>query len=132
MAEVSDYDRPRGIQSAKEPVQVMGQEPQTLAASGELTFTYEPDYDMNFESFRVEDRLAPGVAVVAMKIGPVSVMAGSGPFPLDAFTKGSTLRLALALPITQKAPLKVTVRNMTTTAIPGFYLGITGKVKRAV
>ena len=132
MAEVADYDNTRrGIQSAKEPVQVMGSEPVTLAASGESTFTFEPDYDMNFESFRVEDRLKAGVAVVGMKIGPVSVMAGAGPFPLDAFGPGSTLRLALALPIKQNAPLKVTVRNMTTSSIPGFYLGITGKVKRA-
>lgn len=133
MPEATDYDRTaRGIQSAKEPLQIMGAEPITLGASAEATFTYEPDYDMNFESFRVADALAPGVAIVGMKIGPVSVMAGAGPFPLDAFKSGSTLRLALALPIKQNAPLKVTVRNMTTTAIPGFYLGIAGKVKRAV
>jgi len=133
MAEAQDYDRTaRGIQSAKEPLQIMGSDPITLGASAEHTFTYEGDYDMNFETFRCEAALAAGVAVVDMRIGPVSVMAGAGPFPLDAFGPGSTLRLALALPIKKNQPLKVTVRNMTTTAKPGFYLGIAGKVKRSV
>jgi hypothetical protein len=132
MPEVADYDRTARIQSAKEPIQIMGSEPvASIPAGGEVTITYEPDYDMNVEGFRVSDALAPHFAIVAMKIGPVSVMAGGGPFPLDAFRGASPLRLALALPVTQKAPLKVTVRNMTTGAISGFYLGCFGKVKRA-
>jgi len=133
MAEAADYDRTaRGIQSAKEPVQMIGMEPVTLGASAEVTVTYEPDYDMNLEFFRISDALAPSVAITNMFIGPVSVMAGRGPFPMDAFKSASTLRLALAVPITQKQPLKVTYRNMTTTSIPGFYVGACGKVKRAV
>jgi hypothetical protein len=134
MPEVSDYETSarRGIQSEKEPVQIMGSEPQgSIAGGGEATITYEPDYDMNVVGFRCSDALAPSFAITAMKIGPVSVMAGSGPFPLDAFRGASTLRIALALPVTQKAPLKLTVRNMTTSPISGFYLGVVGKVKRA-
>lgn len=133
MASTSDYENAaRGIQSNKEPSQIMGMDTVTLGASADVTVTYEPDYDLNFEAFRVTDAFAPSVAVVAMKVGPISVMAGGGPFPLDAFKSGSTLKLALAVPITQKQPLKVTYRNMTTTSIPGFYCGIVGKVKRPV
>lgn len=133
MAEVADYDRTRGIQSSKEPVQIMGCEPlASIAGGGEATITYEPDYDMNVEGFRTTDLLAPSFAIVAMKIGPVSVMAGGGPFPLDAFKGEGNLKLSLALPVTQKAPLKVTVRNMTTGALAGFYMGAYGKVRRAV
>lgn len=131
MPEVSDYGSKR-IQSEKEPVQIMGAEPLgSIAAGAEATITYEPDYDMNVTGFRVSDALAPGFAITGMKVGPVSVMAGSGPFPCDAFRGASTLRLALAVPVTQKAPLKVTVRNMTTGAIAGFYMGAIGKVKLA-
>ena len=133
MANTSDYEAAaRGIQANKEPQQIMGMDPVTLGASADVTVTYEPDYDLNFEAFRVTDALAPNVAVVAMKVGPISVMAGSGPFPLEAFKSASTLKLALAVPITQKQPLKVTYRNMSTTSIPGFYCGIVGKVKRPV
>lgn len=122
----------RGIRSEREPIQMMGCEPvASIGGGAEHTITYEPDYDLNLEGFRVTDAFAPNFAITAMKIGPVSVMAGSGPFPLDAFRGASPLRLALALPITGKNPLKVTVKNMTTGAITGFYLGIYGKVKRA-
>lgn len=133
MPEVSDYDRTaKGIQSEKEPQQIIGAEPLGAIAGGaEATITYEPDYDMNVTGFRVSDALAPNFAITGMKVGPVSVMAGSGPFPCDAFRGASTLRLALAVPVTQKAPLKVTVRNMTTAPISGFYMGAVGKVKRA-
>jgi hypothetical protein len=132
MATTSDYENAaRGIQSAKEPSQIMGMDIITLPANGDMTVTYEPDYDMNFETFRAPDAFGPSVSIVAMKVGPISVMAGGGPFPLDAFKGNSTLKLALAVPITQKAPLKVTYRNMTGTSIGGFYCGIVGKVKRA-
>jgi len=133
MPEVADYDRTaRGITSEKEPQQIIGCEPLAAIAGGaEATITYEPDYDMNVTGFRVSDVFAPNFAITAMKIGPVSVMAGSGPFPCDSFKGSSTLRLALAVPVTQKQPLKVTVRNMTTGSIAGFYMGAVGKVKRS-
>jgi hypothetical protein len=135
MAGEQDYDRTagRGIQSEREPVQFMGSDvAPSIAGGAEYTFTYEPDYDMNPVGFRAPTQaLAEAFAIVGMKIGPVSVMAGSGPFPLSAFTSDSSLRFALALPVTNKAPLKVTVRNMTTGGIAGLYLGVLGKVKRA-
>jgi hypothetical protein len=134
MAGEQDYDRTagRGIQSEKEPVQFMGTDvAPSIAGGAEHTFVYEPDYDMNPVGFRAPTAaLAEAFAIVGMKIGPVSVMAGSGPFPLSAFL-GESFRFALALPVTSKAPLKVTVRNMTTGGIAGLYLGVLGKVKRA-
>lgn len=133
MPEVQDYDRQRGIQSEKEPVQVMGSDiAGSIAGGGEYTFTYEPDYDMNVSGFRAPGDLAKKFAIVGAKIGPVSVLAGSGAFPLDAFGPEGTLRIALALPITGKAPLKLTVRNITTDAVVGLHVGLIGKVKRAV
>lgn len=133
MPDAADYDRTsRGIQSAKEPVQIVGMEPVSVAGSAEVTVTYEPDYDLNVEGFRTTDALAPIFAITNMTIGPINVMAGRGPFPLDAFRGASTLKLALAVPVTQKQPLKVTYRNMTTNTVTAFYCGVVGKVKRAV
>jgi hypothetical protein len=126
------------IQSEREPRQIMGMDPVTLPSGGEafpvgndLTVTYEPDYDLNFETFRPHEAHAATVAIVGMKIGPISVMAGPGMFPLEAFKGDSGLRLALAVPITQKNPLKVTYRNMTASPIVGFYCGVVGTVHRA-
>lgn len=134
MPEVADYDRAGGsrIQSEREPVQVMGSDiAGSIAAGGEYTFSYEPDYDMNVTGFRAPADLAKSFAIVGAKIGPVSVLAGGGAFPLDAFGPEGTLRVALALPITQKAQLKLTVRNITTGAVSGLFVGLIGKVKRA-
>ena len=132
MAGAADYDAAANrIQSFKEPMQFMGSDPQTLGASADLTLTFEPEYDLNVEVLRLSDVFAPSVAIVGMKIGPISMMAGGGAFPGDAFKGSSTLKLALAEPVTQKNTLKVTVRNLTTSSIPGFYLGVAGRVKRA-
>jgi hypothetical protein len=132
MAGAQDYDAAANrIQSFKDPLQFMGSDPVTLGASADLTLTFEPEYDLNVELLRIADAFAPNVAIIGMKIGPVSMMAGGGAFPGDAFKGSSTLKLALALPVTQKNSLKVTVRNLTTSAITGFYLGVAGRVKRA-
>lgn len=132
MPNEQDYDRAASrIQSNKDPLQVMGSDPVTLGASADLVLTFEPEYDLNVDTIRIPDAFAANVGIVAMKIGPVSMMAGGGVFPGDAFKGSSTLKLALALPVTQKNSLKITVRNMTTTAITGFYIGIGGRVKRA-
>jgi len=133
MPEVQDYDNAkRGIQSKKEPVQIMGSEAApSIAAGAEYTFEYEPDYDMNVTGFRAPAALASSFAITGAKIGPVSVLAGSGMFPLDAFTGESSLKIALALPIKRKEPLKLTVKNITTGAVVGLFVGIVGEVKRA-
>jgi len=134
MAAGDEYDRTaRGIQSVKDPTQVMGSDPVNLAGNAEITITYEPDYDLNVEGFRAPtDAIAEMCAISGMRVGPVSVMAGPGLYPLSAFNSKSELKLGLALPVTGKAPLKVTIRNMTSAPITGFYLGVHGKVKRAV
>ncbi len=132
MPNAEDYDAAKSrIQSNKDPVQFMGSDPVTLGASADLTLTFEPEYDLNVDYLRIADAFAPSVAIVGMKIGPISMMAGGGAFPGDAFKGSGTLKLALATPVTQKNALKVTVRNLTTSAITGFYLGIAGRVKRA-
>jgi hypothetical protein len=130
MAE-SDYDRVARIQSNKDPIQFMGSDPVTLGASADLVLTFEPEYDLNVDHIRIPDAFAASVGIVAMKIGPISMMAGGGVMPGDSFKGSSTLKLALATPVTQKNALKITVRNLTTSAITGFYLGIAGRVKRA-
>jgi hypothetical protein len=127
-----DYARAANrIQSNKDPVQFMGSDPVTLAANSDQTFTFEPEYDLNVEHLRISDAFAPNVAIVGMKIGPISMMAGTGLFPGDAFKGSGTLKLALATPVTQKNTLKVTVRNLTSSPITGFYIGVAGRVKRA-
>jgi len=133
MPQASDYDAAAAgrIRAPADPMQFMGSDPVTLGASADLTLTFEPEYDLNVEGFRLTDVFAPQVAIVGIKIGPISMMAGGGAFPGDAFKGSSTLKLALADAVTQKNALKVTVRNMTTSAITGFYLGVVGRVKRA-
>jgi hypothetical protein len=128
--EAEAYDR--RLRGVSEPMQFMGSEPQTLAANAEYTFTFDPDYDLNLEWIRLPDALAPSLAVSKMFIGPISVMAGSAPFPGDAFKGGGTMKVALATPITQGKPLKITIRNMTTSPVAGVHVGISGRVKRAV
>jgi hypothetical protein len=127
-----DYARTASrIQSSKDPVQFMGSDPVTLPANADLTLTFEPEYDLNVEHLRLSDVFAPSVAIVGMKVGPISMMAGGGLFPGDAFRGSSTLKLSLATPVTQKNTLKVTVRNLTSSPITNFYLGVAGRVKRA-
>jgi hypothetical protein len=136
MARVQDYEETAGanpgIRSAKEPKHWCGHDILTIPASSEMTLTFAPNMDMNPEQFVIPDAFAPLVAVVAANIGPISVAAGDGPFPGDAFKSESSVRFLTAVPITQSQPLKVRIRNMTTVAIPGFFAGVIGKVKRAV
>jgi hypothetical protein len=137
MPSVRDYETVEGeaaaggIRSAREPRHWIGHDPVALPASSEVTLTFEPNMDMNPEQFIIPDVFAPSVSVVSASIGPISVAAGEGPFPGDAFKSSSTLRFLPAVPITRNAPLRIRIRNMTTTSITGFYGGVSGKVKRA-
>lgn len=131
MPSVRDYEETAGIQSAKDPVHFCGVEPITLAANGEVTFSIQPNMDMEPNQLIISDAFAPSVAVTGMSIGPISIAAGDGPMPGDSFKSQSTMRFRPAVPITQGQPLRVRVRNLTATAINNFYLGIVGKVKRS-
>lgn len=136
MARISDYEategEARGIQAARDPVHFAGVEPQTIPANSEITFSIQPNMDMEPSQIIVPDAFAPNVAVTAASIGPISIAAGDGPMPGDAFRAESTMRFRPAVPITQGQPLRVRVRNLTGTPIAGFFLGIVGKVKRSV
>lgn len=138
MARISDYEategeaQGRGIQATRDPVHFAGVEPQTIPANGEITFTLQPNMDMNPHQIVVPDAFAPSIAVTAANIGPVSIAAGDGPMPGDAFRAESTMRFRPALPITQGQPLKVRVRNLTASPIAGFYFGVIGSVRRSV
>lgn len=136
MGRVQDYEAVEGeavsgIRSAKEPRHWVGVEPIAIPAGSEVTLNFAPNMDMNPDSLIIPNLLAPLVAVTGAAIGPISIAAGDGPFPGEAFTADSTLRFLPAVPITQGQPLRIRVRNMTTNAIPAFYCGIVGKVKRA-
>lgn len=135
---VRDYDnvgaeeqQQRGIQSAREPRHWAGSEPVSIPGNGEVTITIAPNMDMNPDSLVIPKLYAQNVAVVAANIGPISIAAGDGPFPGDAFTSDSTLRFMPAVPVTSSQPFKVRVRNLTSGTLTGFFLGIVGKVKRA-
>lgn len=120
-----------GIRAAKEPRHFAGCEPQNIPASSEVTFVFALNMDMNPEQLIIPDAIKGSVAVVGASIGPISINAGDGPFPGDGFGADSTARFLPATPVTQGQPLRVRVRNMTTTTILGAYLGVVGRVKRS-
>jgi hypothetical protein len=127
-----DYARAASrIQSNKDPIHFMGSDLVNLQPNADTTFTFEPEYDLNVEHIRIANAFAAEVAIVGMKVGPISMMAGGGMFPGDSFRGDGTLKLALATPVTQKNTLKVTVRNLGSGIITGFYIGVAGRVKRA-
>lgn len=137
MASISDYESTegemtgRGIRAPKDPVHFAGVETVTVPALSEVTLVIQPNMDMVPAQIVIPDAFSASVAVTAATIGPISIAAGDGPMPGDAFRAESTMRFRPAVPITQGQPLRIRVRNMTTTAITGFYLGIVGSVKRS-
>jgi hypothetical protein len=128
------YDEVSGneaIKSTENPVHFAGCTPASIPAHGEVTYTFNLNMDMNLRKLIIPDAFAPNVAVAGATIGPIQISAGEGPTPGDAFRASSEVVLAPAVPITNGQPLKVRVINLTDAAIPNFFMGITGIVKRS-
>ena len=137
MASVEDYEITAGegggrIRAPKDPRHWCGVEPQTIPGNSEITFVLAPNMDMIPHKIIIPDKFCPDVAITGANIGPISIAAGDGPMPGDAFRASSELTFLPAVPVTQNQPLRVRVRNLTSSPIAGVYLGISGPVKRAV
>lgn len=136
---VEDYeetagDAPAGtrIRAPRDPRHWCGVDAQNILAGAEATFIISPNMDMVPSKIVIPDVFAPSVAVVGANIGPISIAAGDGPMPGDAFRASSEVTFLPAVPITQNQPLRIRLRNTTTGTLTGVYLGVIGSVKRAV
>jgi len=135
MPRVADYDETGadapGGRGPRAPKHWCGSEPQNIPNGSEVTFIFSPNMDMTPEQLVIPDIHAPSVAVVGASIGPISISAGDGPFPGDAFKASSEIRFLPAVGVTQNQPMRVRVKNMTSAPLTGVYLGIIGRVTRA-
>jgi hypothetical protein len=112
------------------PIHFAGAGPVTVPASGSVTATFNLNMALRPDHFVIPEAVAPSVVVGSINIGAISLNASADPAPGDMFRHQSTGRLRGAVSGSPSVPIKATITNLTTTAIPNVYLGLEGPCKR--
>lgn len=120
----------RQVEAKNLPIHFAGAGPVQLPASGSATFSFNLNMQLRPDKFTIPDAVAPNVAVQAITIGAISLNASADPAPGDMFRHNSRTTLRGAVSGSPSVPIKATLLNLTTSAIPGVYLGIAGPSKR--
>jgi len=119
------------LDAKKMPIGFAGADFATIPASGSYTFTFQLDVLLRPDILVIENAVAPLVMVTDIKVGPISLNATSGAGACgDAFRGDSTSPLRAAVAGTPSVPVKVVLRNKTTTDILLASLCLKGPVKR--
>lgn len=125
-----DGGGPQQVRADKLPRHYAGAGPVTIPASGTAVFTFNLNVQLRPDKPVIPDAVAPSVAVPNINVGAISLNASSDPAPGDMFRHNSTGSLRGAVSGSPSVPVKMTLLNLTTTAIPNVYLGLQGPMKR--
>jgi hypothetical protein len=128
--EVGAEGDPQQVRAQDLPRHYAGAGPNTIAAGQSATFTFNLNMQLRPDHLVVPDAVAPNVAVVGVNIGAVSLNASADPAPGDMFRHDQTCKMRGAVSGSPSVPIKVTLLNLTSGAIPAVYLGIVGPCKR--
>lgn len=126
----ADDQTPQQIQANSLPKHFAGAGPNTIGASTTSVFTFNLNMALRPDHFVIPDAVCPSVAVVNIAIGAISINCAADPAPGDMFKHDATCKMRAAVSGTPSVPVKATLLNLTTTAIPAVYLGIVGPCKR--
>jgi hypothetical protein len=125
-----DAGSPQQIQAKSLPIHYAGAGPNTVPASSSVTFTFNLNMALRPDRLVIPEAVAPSVVVNSINIGAISLNASADPAPGDMFRHHSNGRLRGAVSGSPSVPIKCTLTNITTVAMPNTYLGLQGPCKR--
>jgi hypothetical protein len=127
---VSGEEGGRKVSADKLPRHYAGAGPGTIPASSTAVFTFNLNVQLRPDKPVIPESTAPSVAVTNINVGAISLNASSDPAPGDMFRHNSTATLRGAVSGSPSVPIKMTLLNLTSAAIPNVYLGMVGPMKR--